>query len=154
MKENEVFDCIYTRPYAEDDALLNDFVDNIFRRVSWKMFENQEQICYMISEKNPPMLKDNAIEYMRAAINSELSWLRNYIICRMLISYRMSNVDLGEECEWYLHDELGKENWEDFTQKINKYIWNDYAKYLGEDGAKKYFEKINRLEYIPEEFYG
>ena len=28
VKMDEVFDCIYTRPYAEDDALLNDFVDN------------------------------------------------------------------------------------------------------------------------------
>lgn len=148
--ENEVFDCIYTRPYAKDDALLNDFVDDIIHHVSWKMFENQEEICYMISEKNPPMLKDNVIDYMRQVINSELGWwLRDYIICRMLISYRMSNVDLGEEGEWYLRDSLGDESWNEFNDAANQYIWNDYVKYLGKDKAKAYFEKINRPEFIP-----
>lgn len=149
MANDEVFDCIYTRPYAGDDALLNDSVENIIRRVSWKMFENQEEICHMISEKNPPMLKDNVIDYMRQTINSELSWVRDYIICRILISYRMSNVDLGEEGERYLRDSLGEEVWDKFTDAANQHVWDDYVKYLGEDEAKLYFERINRPEFIP-----
>lgn len=149
MKENEVFDCIYTRPYADDDALLNDFVEDVIRQVSWKMFENQEEICYMISEKNPPMLKDNVIDYMRQVINSEFGWLRNYIVCRMLISYRMSNIDLGEEGEWYLRDSLGDESWNEFNDAANQHVWDDYVKYLGKDRAKTYFERINRSEFIP-----
>lgn len=150
MNVNEIFDCMYTRSYAEDDYLLNDFVEELFHRLSWKMFEHQEEICYTIAEKNPPMLKDNVIEYMRQAINNELGWVRDYIICRMLISYRLSNVDLGEEAEWYLKESLGDE-WNNFDKKANEYIWNDYVKFLGATKAKEYFEKINRPEYIPEE---
>lgn len=150
MKMDEVFDCLYTRPYAEDDYPLNNFVDDICRRLSWKMFENQEKICYNINEKNPPMLKDNVIEYMRQTINSELSWVRHYIICRMLISYRMSNVDLGEEAKFYLREEFDEEDWAEFNKVINQYVWDDYVKYLGEEKAKEYFEKINRPEFIPE----
>ena len=150
MNANEVFDCIYTRPYAEDDYLLNDFIEELLLHLSWKMFEHQEEICYTIAEKNPPMLKDNVIEFMRQAINNELGWVRDYIICRMLISYRLSNVDLGEEAEWYLKESLGDE-WDNFDKKVNEYIWNDYVKFLGVAKAKEHFEKINRPEYIPEE---
>lgn len=149
MNINETFDCIYTRPYANNEDLLNDFVEDVIRHVSWKMFENQEEICYMIIEKNPPMLKDNVIDYMRQVINSELSWVRDYIICRMLIAYRMSNVDLGEEGECYLKDALGDESWNEFNDAANQHVWNDYVKYLGKDKAKAYFEKINRPEFIP-----
>lgn len=151
MKNDEVFDCMYTRPFAEDDALLNDFIDDLVRRLSGKMFTYQEEICYTIAEKNPPMLKDNVIGYMRQAINNELGCVRDYIICRMLISYRLSNVDLGEEAEWYLRDSLGEEQWAEFEEAAKKFIWNDYVKFCGVKGAKDYFTKINRTEYIPAE---
>lgn len=151
MKNDEVFDCMYTRPYAEEDALLNDFIDNLVRRLSGKMFTHQEEICYTITEKNPPMLKDNVIDYMRQAINNELGWVRDYVICRMLISYRLSNVDLGEEAEWYLRDSLGEEEWAKFEEAAKKFIWNDYAKFCGVKGAKDYFIRIDRTEYIPAE---
>ena len=108
MEKDEVFDCMYTRPYAEDDALLNDFINDLIRHVSWKMFTHQEEVCYTIAEKNPPMLKDNVIGFLRTAINNELGWVRDYVICRMLMSYRLSNVDLGEEAELYLRDALGE----------------------------------------------
>lgn len=148
-KMNEVFDCIFTRPYAEDDFTLNEFVDDLTRRLSWKMFEHQEEICFNITEKNPPMLKENAITYMQNMLNTELGWVRNYIICRMLISYRMSNVDLGEEGEWYLREEFDEEGWADFNKIMNDYVWHDYAQLLGEEKTKKYFMKINRPEFIP-----
>lgn len=153
IKTNEmkdVFDCIFTHPFAEDDYPLNDFVDNLTRSLSWYMFEHQEEICYNITEKNPPMLKDNVIERMQNYLNTEFGWIRNYIICRMLISYRMANVDLGEEGEWYLREEFNDEEWDQLNDALNKYVWNDYCKYLGPDKAREYFEKINRPEFIQE----
>ena len=153
IKTNEmkdVFDCIFTRPFAEDDYPLNDFVDNLTHSLSWYMFKHQEEICYMISEKNPPMLKDNVIERMQNYLNTEFGWIRNYIICRMLISYRMANVDLGEEGEWYLREEFNDEEWDQLNDALNKYVWNDYCKYLGPDKAREHFEKINRPEFIQE----
>ena len=148
---DQVFDCIYTRPFADDDAPLNDFIDDLTRRLSWYMFEHQNEICYNISEKNPPMLKDNVIERMQNFLNTEFGWVRDYIISRMLISYRMSNVDLGFEGEWYLRESLGDEDWADFNKTMNKYVWDDYCKYLGPEKAKKYFMKINRPEFIMED---
>ena len=146
-----VFDCIFTRPYAEEDYSLNDYIDKLIHQLSWKMFESQEEICYNITEKNPPMLKDNVIEHMRNILNSELGFLRNYIICRMLISYRISNVDLGEEGTEYLREEFTEEEWSNLNQAINKYVWEDYVRSLGEEKAKKYFEKIGRPEFLPKE---
>lgn len=151
MNMQEVFDCIFTRPFAEDDFTLNEFVDDLIRRLSWKMFERQEEICYMINEKNPPMLKDNVIEFMRNVLNTEFGWVRNYIICRMLISYRLSNVDLGDEAEWYLREEFDDEDWAELNKAINTYIWKDYSKNLGVEKAKEYFLKIGHSEYIMED---
>ena len=148
-KMKDVFDCIFTRPFADDDYSANELIDELTLRLSRKMFEHQEENCYMISEKNPPMLKDNVIESMQNYLNTEFGWIRNYIICRMLISYRMSNVDLGEEGEWYLREEFSDEEWTDFNKTMNEYVWNDYCRFLGEEKAKAYFEKINRHEFIP-----
>lgn len=151
MTNDEVFDCMYTRPYADDDALLNDFINDLIRHVSWKMFTHQEEFCHTIAERNPPMLKDNVIGFMRTVINNELGWVRDYVICRMLMSYRLSNVDLGEEAELYLQDSLGEEQWAEFEEAAKKFIWNDYAKFCGVKGAKEYFTRIDRTEYIPAE---
>lgn len=148
---DQVFDCIYTRPFAEDDALLNDFIDDLIRQLSWDMFEHQDEICYDISQKNPPMLKDNVIEYMRIFLNIKMGFVRDYIISRMLISYRMSNVDLGSEGEWYLRESFDDESWTEFNESMNKYVWDDYCKYLGSEKAKEHFKKINRPEFIMED---
>jgi hypothetical protein len=151
MENDEVFDGMYTRPYAEDDALLNDFINNLIRHLSWEMFVHQEETCYDITEKNPPMLKDNVIDYMQTAINNALEGIRDYVICRMLMSYRLSNIDLGEEAESYLRDSFGEEEWAKFEEIAKKYIWNDYARFCGVKGAKNYFTRIGRTEYIPAE---
>lgn len=148
---NEVFDCMYTRPFAEDDALLNDYVDRIVHQVSWDMFEHQEEICYMINEKNPPMLKDEAIDYMRQRINARLSWIREYIVAKMLISYRLGNVDLGDEGDWYLKDELGTDEdgqYDEFEQAVRNYVYNDYVKAIGKEHADDYFKRIGREDWI------
>lgn len=152
MKDmQDIFDCIFTRPYAEDDYTMNEFVENLTRHLRWKLFEHQSEICYNIIEKNPPMLKDNVVEYMHNVLNNEFGWVRNYIICRVLISYRLSNVDLGEEAEWYLREEFDEDSWKDLNDAINRYIWEDYSKMLGAEKAKEYFKKINHPEYIMEE---
>lgn len=148
---DQVFDCIYTRPFAEDDALLNDFIDDLIRQLSWEMFKDQHEICYDISQKNPPMLKDNVIEYMQNVLNVRMGFVLDYIISRMLISYRMSNVDLGFEGEWYLRESFDDESWTEFNESMNKYVWDDYCKYLGSEKAKEYFKKINRPEFIMED---
>ena len=151
VKMNEVFDCLYTRPYADDDALLNEFVDQIVRQTSWEMFKDQEQICHMITKQNPPKLKDGALDHLINIVNTKLGWIRNYIVCRILLSYRLGNVDLDEESEWYLREEFDDEDWEELNQAINRHIWDDYRKYLGDDKAAEHFTKINRPEYIFEE---
>ena len=154
MKFNEmdkIFDCIYTRPYADDDFTLNSEIDRIIGTLSWHMFEDQDKICYNISEKNPPMLKDNVIEYMRQDINRQFGWIREYIICKMLISYRLSNVDLGDEATWYLRESFDDEGWAELNDAINHHIWDDYSKMIGKEKAIEYFTRINRPEFIPEE---
>lgn len=143
-----IFDCIYTRPYADDDVTLNNEIDRIFRAVHWHMFEDQNEICYNIAEKNPPMLKNNVISYLRQQINNEICWIRDYIICRMLISYRLSNVDLGEEATWYLREAFDDEDWKKLNDAINRHIWEDYSKSLGKEKAIEYFTRINRPEFI------
>lgn len=151
MKFNEmdqVFDCIYTRPYADNDVSLNEEINRIIGALSWKMFEDQQEICYNINEKNPPMLKDNVLEYMRKQINREFCWIRDYIICKMLISYRLSNVDLGDEATWYLREAFDDESWADLNDAINHHIWKDYSGMLGEEKAIEYFTRINRPEFI------
>lgn len=148
---DQVFDCIYTRPFAEDDALLNDFIDDLIHQLSWEMYRHQDEICYNISQKNPPMLKDNVIEHMQNILNVKMGFVREYIISRMLISYRMSNVDLGSEGEWYLRESFDDESWAEFNKSMNKYVWDDYCKYLGPEKAKEYFQKINRPEFIMED---
>lgn len=148
---SKVYDCIFTRPYAEDDYTLNDFVNTLSRELSWYMFKHQDEICFNISEKNPPMLKDNAIDFMQNFLKTQFGWVCNYIICRMLISYRMSNVDLGDEGTEYLREEFDSEGWSEFNKTMNKYVWEDYVKFLGVEKTKAYFEKIGRPEFLPEE---
>lgn len=146
MIVEKIYDSIYTRPYAEEDELLNDYVDRILHNVTWKLFEDQQNICYMINEKNPPMLKDNFIEVATRYIEHEFGWLREYLLIRLLIEHRLSNLDLGEENEEWLKDMLGEEEYEDFEKIAKEYIYKDYVKMLGQEEADLYFEKIGRLE--------
>lgn len=149
MKVHEVYDHILTRPYAEDDYLLNTFVEETMRRVSWKLFEHQEDILYMASETESgiPLLKDNVIEEMRDCINGAFGWIRGYMITHLLMSYRLGNIDLGPEGEWWLREELGEEEYLEWESRARKAIYDEYAQNLGEEAADRYFEKIGRLNY-------
>ena len=122
-------------PYAENDDLMNDWVESILRRVSWKLFEHQHDIVKMAyeTENGIPVLKDEAIEIIDQVITSELGWLRSYMIGRILVSYAKENIDLGEEGRWYMDEQFEPEDAADFWKEIDEYIWQDYAKVLGEE---------------------
>jgi len=145
MKIEEIFDCLATRPFADDESLLNDFVNRIIFDVSWDLFRDQEEICNMATRTAPPLLKDNVVDHIKMYVNRELSFLRIYITTYILMSYRFSNIDLGPEAEWWLKEELGEEEYEAFEKAAKEYIYNDYVKHLGQEKADAYFERIGRL---------
>ena len=149
MNAHDVYDCVATRPYADDDHLLNDFVEDVLRRVSWKLFQHQGDFVYMAHEREDgiPLLKDNVIEVIDRQIDSELSWLYGYMTTRLLMSYRLNNIDLGDEGTQWLRDDLGDELYLEWESRARKFIYDDYAKHLGEEKADEYFKKIGRLHY-------
>ncbi len=145
-----IYDCIFTRPYAEDDALLNQYVEEALHRASWDLFHQQEQLCHNIKEKNPPKLKDGALDLIFNACRRQFDFVVSYMVLRMLIEYRAGNVDLDAESEWYLKDSLGEEGWKEFQKAVNRYIYNDYVSSLGEKKAHDYFKRIGRLDQMLE----
>ena len=149
MNVHDVYDCVATRPYADDDHLLNDFVEDVLHHVSWKLFQHQADFVCMAHERENgiPLLKDNVIEVIDHQIDSELSWLYGYMTTRLLMSYRLNNIDLGDEGTQWLRDDLGDELYLEWESRARKYIYNDYVKTLGEEKAEEYFRKIGRLHY-------
>lgn len=151
-KFEQIFDCLATRPYAEDDELLNDYVEEIIRNVMWKAFRNQEEICSrFVSKNNPPKLAEDVDVILRNYVNREFDWLAHYIIARILIAYRIENIDLGEDGEWFLRDYLGDELYDEFEVAARKYIYQDYEYHLGKEKADEYFRRIGREDYIVKE---
>ena len=149
MNVHDVYDCIDTRPYADDDHLLNDFVEDILHHVSWKLFQHQTDFVCMAHEREDgiPLLKDNVIEVIDRQIDSELSWLYGYMTTRLLMSYRLNNIDLGDEGTQWLRDDLGDELYLEWESRARKHIYDEYARILGEEKAEEYFKKIGRLHY-------
>lgn len=137
----------FEAPYAEDNDSLNDWIEQIIRRVSWQLFEKQNDIVYMANETDNgiPKLKDEAVDIMRQIINSEFSWLRGYIISRILVVYAKSNIDLGDEGRWYIDDQFDPEDAANFWKEIDKYIWNDYVQYLGEEKTAELWEHWGKI---------
>lgn len=133
----------FENPYAEDDELMNDWVETIIHRVSWELFDHQQDIIKMAheTENGIPVLKDEAIQIIGQVIISELGWLRSYILDRILVSYAKGNIDLGEEGRWHISDQFDPEDAADFWKEIDEYIWQDYAKVLGEEKTAKLWEK-------------
>ena len=153
MKANEIYDCMFTRPYAEDDDLLNDYVEKMLHHVSWKLWERQEEVVHTIATHNPPLLKgEAAIKVMAEEINSHFAWLRSYMIMRLLMEYRFGNIDFDEEIEWYMRDELGDEDYEEFEKAARKYIYQDYASMLGVEKANEYFKRVGHENYIDPDY--
>ena len=133
----------FEAPYAENDDLMNDWVETILHRVSWELFHHQHDIVKMAyeTENGIPVLKDEAIEIIDQVITSELGWLRSYMIDRILVSYAKENIDLGEEGRWYMNDQFDPEDAADFWKEIDEYIWQDYAKVLGNEKTAELWKK-------------
>lgn len=133
----------YEEPYADDDALLNEFIERHLRRLSWGLFENQQDILYMANETDNkiPKMREGAIDYIRGKARLELSWLIEYMIDRTLISYLKENIEPSEEVKEWFRTGMSEENYEQLWADIDDYIWNDYAGVLGEARTAELWEK-------------
>lgn len=133
----------YEQPYAEDDSLLNKFIEDALRHVSWKLFGNQENIIYMANETDNgiPKIREGAINYIHRTVNNEFGWLINYMVNRILVSYMKGNIDPSEEVKRWFKEDLPEGEDEQFWTEIDDYIWNDYVEYLGEEETAKLWEK-------------
>lgn len=137
----------YEQPYAEDDSLLNEFIEDALRRTSWKLFGNQEKVVYMANETDNgiPKMREDAIDYIRMVARNELGWLVNYMVNRILVSYMKGNIDPSEEVKWWFKEDLPEGDDEEFWKEINEYIWQDYAKVLGEEKTAELWEKWGKV---------
>ena len=133
----------YEKPYSEDDIKLNDFIEDALRHLSWELFRNQDKILYMANETDNglPKMRDGAIDYIRITTNNKLNWLVTYMINRILIAYLKGNIEPSEEVKQRFNEDLPEEDCEEFWADIDEYIWNDYAKYLGEERTAELWEK-------------
>lgn len=137
----------YEQPYAEDDSLLNEFIEDALRRISWRLFDNQEKVVYMANETDNgiPKMREDAIDYIRMVARNELGWLVNYMVNRILVSYMKGNIDPSEEVKWWFKEDLPEGDDEEFWKEINEYIWQDYAKVLGEEKTAELWEKWGKV---------
>lgn len=137
----------YEQPYAEDDSLLNEFIEDALRRTSWKLFGNQEKVVYMANETDNgiPKMREDAIDYIRMVARNELGWLVNYMVNRILVGYMKNNIDPSEEVKWWFKEDLPEGDDEEFWKEINEYIWQDYAKVLGEEKTAELWEKWGKV---------
>lgn len=137
----------YEQPYAEDDSRLNDFVENILHRVSWKLFENQEDIVYMANETDNglPKLREDAIPYIQRAIEREFDWLIGYMTSRILVSYLKDNIDPSDEVKNWFQDDLPEGEDEQFWNEINDFIWEDYLKCMPEEQVRDLWKKWGKV---------
>lgn len=133
----------FESPYAEDDTLMNDWVERIISGVSVELFHHQHDVVYMANETDNgiPKLKDEAVDVIHQTIYSQLGWVISYITDRILIAYAKSNIDLGDEGRWYMEDKFDPEDAADFWKEIDEHIWSNYAKFLGEEETAKLWEK-------------
>ena len=134
---------LYEKPYTDDDDKLNDFIERALSRLSWKLFENQEKILYMVNETDSgiPKMREGAIDYISMAAHNELGWLVTYMINRILIAYLKGNIEPSEEIKKRFNEDLPEEDHEQFWADIDEYIWNDYAEHLGKEKIAKLWKK-------------
>ena len=146
MELNKVYDL---GKYAEEDTLLNDWIENILNNVKYDMFRCQKNLLYMSNEREDgvPMFNDNAIELIYFLIKDNVSYLTSYMITRLLMEHRLGHIDLGEDCTWWLQEELGDEEFAKWESAARKAIYADYVEGLGEKRAAEYFERIGRSYY-------
>jgi hypothetical protein len=96
-------------------------------------------------------MKDDGERYLRNLIKFELGHLVEYIYIKMLIQYRLGNLDLNDGAQWDLNEEFG-EDAPELETAIRKAVYADYAKFLGVDKANAYFKRIGREDWIDADF--
>ena len=125
--------------YFDDEELAADWFNELCERLSWKFFENQEDILYMANELGPgslPKFKEGAIEKMQATIVRELGWMIGCITTGFIESFRIdSNIDLSEEMEDWLIDEMGMDAYGEWEIEARNKIVEEYSKHLGREKA-------------------
>lgn len=133
----------YEQPYADDDAKLNDFVEDHLKRVSWHLFEEQEKIVHMANETENgiPKMKEGAIQHIQRAIEREFDWLIGYMTSRILVSYLKGNIDPSDEVKSWFQDDLPEGEDEQFWNEIDDFIWEDYLKNIPEEQVRDLWEK-------------
>lgn len=133
----------YEQPYADNNDKLNDFIEDVVHRVSWKLFENQDKVVHRINETDNgiPKMREGALDYIHSTARNELSWIVHYIVNRILVAYLKGNITPSEEVEWWFEDEFSEEDAKQFWAEIDDYIWNDYAEHLGEARTAELWEQ-------------
>lgn len=128
-------------PYAEENELLNDWVDRLLGRVRWRMAAQQGNWVYMAGELGKaalPKFKPNARRVMRDTICEEMEWFIEYLIDRLVAEYRLDNIELDDDLIEDMRYEMGGyEDEEDSTYneweaEARNRIFKDYAENLGE----------------------
>ena len=133
------------QPYAEEDELLNTWIERLLVNVRWKLFEGQEKWLYMSGELGEgaiPKFKNNAREYMKDIIYGEFGWLVDYLIERLIAEYRLSNIELDDGTIADLKWDMSAEEYEEWELECKRRIFEDYKEILGEEKTIEHFNKL------------
>lgn len=144
---------MYTQPYAGENELLNDWVEQCLAHAKWELFENQEDWVLMAGETGvgmPPKFKENARIAIRQACMNQFHYLADYMVDRIVTEYRLSNIDLDEDTIWQLQEDLPEDGYEEWEEECRKRIFAEYKQYLGYDKAIEYFKNIWTEGWFPQ----
>lgn len=104
----------YNEEYGifSEDTLAKDWINNECCRVSWEIFQKQEDICYMQGELGKgrnPKLKDGAIDYITTLTRQSLDWLIDEIAMNMVRDLLRNDIDcskdMAEDVNWYFGED-------------------------------------------------
>ena len=95
--------------FFDEKELAKDWLNRLCTRVSWKIFENQEDVCYMINELGEgrkPKLKDDVFEVIQQLVIQELDLEINDITMFFVRDLIDNDVDCSPEVaeevnDWY-----------------------------------------------------
>ena len=133
----------YEMPYTRDNEKLNDYVEKMLKRASWKLFENQKNIVHMAYETDNgiPKMREGAIDYIYTVVRNEFDWLVDYMVNRILVAYLKGNIEPSDEVKKWFEEDLFEKDADQFWKEIDDYIWDDYVRMLGEEKLTKLWEK-------------
>lgn len=141
------------QPYAEDDTLLNDWLDNFIAHIKLRLFKKQEDWVHMAGEFGKgsiPKLKENAIDTIVEAAIDEFGWVLNYIVDRLITEYRLSNIDLDENTISELIFEFDEDGYEEWETECRKRIVEDYKNFMDKDKLIDYFSNLWKEGWRPQ----